>query len=198
MVSYLRMKNKSHGEIKRVSRGPIGPSRGEGAGPLPGYRDSVPAPRRSEKQTGAFRESNGFEKQLAQPQRSPSPLFRRVSRRRMSLFCLLTFPLLIVCCVRFVLSLSRESTIPAHDRHKTCRGLRVINASVDNARRANTRPHERPRWHKTMPPRTPLLLCGCVSGCFVWRLSCRGTLEFPLDTEAFLCKIAARAPLFVA
>ncbi len=35
MVSYLRDKSKPQGRRKRVSRGPSGPSRGEGAGPLP-------------------------------------------------------------------------------------------------------------------------------------------------------------------
>ena len=38
--------------------------------------------------------------------------------------------------VRDLLSRSRERSIPAHNRHKACCGLRVINASADNARRA--------------------------------------------------------------
>ena len=38
--------------------------------------------------------------------------------------------------VRDHLSRSRERSIPAHNRHKACCGLRVINASADNARRA--------------------------------------------------------------
>ena len=38
--------------------------------------------------------------------------------------------------MRDLLSRSRERSIPAHNRYKACCGLRVINASADNARRA--------------------------------------------------------------
>ena len=82
---------------KRVSRGPIGPSRGGGAGPLPagGLRPQT------EKATCVFRESTGFEKQLIQPHRMLSPLLQQATKKQ----SFATPP-------AFSLSRSRDSSLP--------------------------------------------------------------------------------------
>ena len=49
-------------------------------------------PARRPKAGSAFRESNGFEKQLTQPQRSHSPLFRQQTKEQEDTFAHPTFP----------------------------------------------------------------------------------------------------------
>ena len=69
--------------------------------PLRGMEGAAEAPpcrrplRRSATETGVFREFAEFEKQLIQPQRKRSPLFRHVTRRQ-RIFSLLTFILELV------------------------------------------------------------------------------------------------------
>jgi len=76
-----RIKSTGKGTEKRVKgRLPLTGSRAAEA--LVGYRGKAPAPRRSAKETRAFRESNGFEKQLTQPQRRHSLFFHTAAKEK--------------------------------------------------------------------------------------------------------------------